>query len=224
MWCCRAWCCLLVDRQHHCRSSESWCRPLPPSLGLSGAGGDAAVLQHSTTMKKHTATTHHNTPQHTTTRCNTLQQNCKRLQNTATKLRHTATHYNTLKRTARLCNALQRTATHCNTLQRTTTHCNTLQYTATAQIPFSWISVRVGVRKISIMTLSKEPYLSRALLQKSSIYVGFFWTPAEFASWLGLSRASGNPAGFQYPATLQQHTATTHGDTLQHTAKHCETL
>ena len=87
------------------------------------------------------------------------------------------------------------------------------------------------------MTLSKEPYLSRALLHKSSIYVGFFWTPAEFASWLGLSRASGNPAGFQNPAhcnnTLQQHTAThcntlqntvTHCDMLQRTATHCDTL
>ena len=79
-----------------------------------------------------TATTHcNNTPQHTTTRCNTLQQNCKRLQHTATKLWHTATHYNTLKRTTRLCNALQRTATHCKTLQHTATHCNALQCTAT---------------------------------------------------------------------------------------------
>ena len=46
-------------------------------------------------------------PQHTATRCNTLQ--------------HTATH----------CNTLQHTVTHCNTLQHTATHCNTLQHTAT---------------------------------------------------------------------------------------------
>ena len=95
--------------------------------------------------------THHNTLQHTATRCNTLQNwsrwtnpnsilvtnklfmkrhtNCSTAkQNKA--LQHTTTYCNTLQHTIIYRDTLQRTATHCNTLQRTATHCNTLQHSA----------------------------------------------------------------------------------------------
>ena len=156
-----------------------------------------------------------NAPQHTSTRCTTLQrretqnsmsQSCHRRQRSGFSLRceknatlcntlhHTAPHCRTLQH----CYTLQHTATHCNTLQHTATHCNTQKRNATRDC---MDQIRRRMERIIFSIPCGENVLFISLL-----------CVAVCCSVL------------QCVAVLPCGENATHCNTLRHTATHCDTL
>ena len=105
-------------------------------LQCVGVCCSVSYISRCTGVRRHQGSRIHleieDTLQHTSTHCNTLQQDAPR--NIIT-LQITATHCDTLQHTAARCNTLQKdmprnishATTHCNTLKHTAAHCNILQ-------------------------------------------------------------------------------------------------
>jgi len=145
---------------------------------------------------------------------------------------HTAAHCNTLQHTTTQYNTLQHTAIHCNTLPN-----NTIPFLnvvgdcmCVCEREIGWVGEWVCARKreqhtlgaLSWRTLSVSTAHCNAMQQYTATHRNTLQHTA--ACWLRVLSIEERDQFVQHCQTLHQHAATTHYDTLQHTATHCNTL
>jgi len=144
--------------------------------------------------------------------CNALQHNetyCKTMQ-------HTVAHCHMLQHAATRCNTLQHAATHCSMLQHAATLCSMLQHTAPHKTLPSSPTRLVAHMHESCNTCEAgyEPLSSVLII--SRLVIGKLTLTIKSLSHAYTSHV--------LQMQIQQRFATTHCNTLQHTATHCNTL